>query len=325
MYYDRTLSNDFASNLEPGGKLRWLFEFVKNNDDLDFLIGRNVQKEWISVYRGLTRIFSINSTLNTHKTNIDGATKYKQISPNLYASREVEEICQNDLRIILEYLREDKKDRNYNNKKEGFYQNAFSRTYGIAGTSEAELVIVDKEAVIGYKDLKEKENKFINAHQKGFKNLQSLISIKDPERYGSDLFSKSLGNELDFIALNKNGDILLIEFKHGTNTSGIYLSPLQIGLYYDIFAGFEGDLKGTIESMFEQKQKIGLIPEKWEFSGFSGKILPILVVSEFSRKSAGRQRFHEIMEICRNEKGPNFLAEIEMYNYLPKTGLTKID
>ena len=59
MYYNRTISKEFASLLETGSKLRWLFDFVKNHKELDFLIGKNNSKEWISVYRGLTRILTI--------------------------------------------------------------------------------------------------------------------------------------------------------------------------------------------------------------------------------------------------------------------------
>ena len=53
MYYNRTLSKELSALLETGGELRWLFDFVKNHPDLDFLVGKNNSKEWLSVYRGL--------------------------------------------------------------------------------------------------------------------------------------------------------------------------------------------------------------------------------------------------------------------------------
>ena len=53
MYYNRTISNSFSGLIEKGGKLRWLFDFVKNTKELDFLIGKNKETESISVYRGL--------------------------------------------------------------------------------------------------------------------------------------------------------------------------------------------------------------------------------------------------------------------------------
>jgi hypothetical protein len=59
MYYNRKLSDSFSKLLEPYGKLRWLFHLVKKCSDLDFLIGRNRSKEWISIYRGLSRVLTI--------------------------------------------------------------------------------------------------------------------------------------------------------------------------------------------------------------------------------------------------------------------------
>jgi hypothetical protein len=59
MYYDRTISKPLAKLISPDGKLRWLFEFVKSRNDLDFLIQKNKSKECISIYRGLAKILSI--------------------------------------------------------------------------------------------------------------------------------------------------------------------------------------------------------------------------------------------------------------------------
>ena len=55
MYYNRKISDSLSRLIEPRGELRWLFDFVKSRDDLDFLIGKSSSTEWISVYRGLSR------------------------------------------------------------------------------------------------------------------------------------------------------------------------------------------------------------------------------------------------------------------------------
>ena len=59
MQYNRILSEKFATLLEKGKELRWLFDFVQNHEELDFLIGKNDSEEWISIYRGLSRIIKI--------------------------------------------------------------------------------------------------------------------------------------------------------------------------------------------------------------------------------------------------------------------------
>lgn len=260
MYYNRKISNSFSALIEKGGELRWLFEFVKTQDDLDFLIGKNNSKEWISVYRGLSRVLKITKTKETDIVKLDGANAYKNILPKLYGKKSTSIVFKKELEHLVNVVSKDKKfDRYYKNKKEGYYQNILSKKYGICGNKNDDFVIIDKEAVVGYLNQKEKDTAF-NKIQTKYKQFQKDISEKNSKRYGKNVEKKAVGNELDFLALDKNGNILLIEYKHGTNTSGIYLSPIQIGMYYDIFTNFpRKDLENAVFEMLTQKQKIGLI------------------------------------------------------------------
>jgi hypothetical protein len=320
MYYNRTLSKELSALLEKGGELRWLFDFVKNHPDLDFLVGKNNSKEWLSVYRGLTRIISI-SLSGTSMIKIDAAVKYKNMFPGLYSKKSSKDNFQNGLELLIAQIESNREfDRYYKNKKEGYYQNILSRKYGICGCADTDFVIIDKEAVIGYLNQKEKSGLMGSIQQK-YKQLQKEISLYNPLRYGKDLGKKPIGNELDFLALDKEGNILLIEYKHGTNTSGIYLSPLQIGMYYDIFTNFpKKDLESAIFEMLAQKQKIGLINPDWPKPAFIKDIIPVLMISEFERGSANI-KFDEILEFVRKQNMPGFLNNIQTYNFTLNSGL----
>lgn len=322
MYYNRTISKGLASLLETGGELRWLFDFVKNHNELDFLIGKNNSKEWISVYRGLTRILTI-LPINSNSVLIDADDKYKYISPNLYGQKNLSENYQKEIEYLITQIELNSKfDRYYKNKKEGFYQNELSKIFGICGHPDSDFVIIDKEAVIGYSDQAEKENLFGSLQQK-YKQLQREISDLNPERYGKDLGKKAIGNELDFLALDKDGNILLIEYKHGTNTSGVYLSPLQIGLYNDIFTSFpKSELEIAVFEMLEQKQKIGLINPNWKKPNIIRSIIPVLIISEFNYKSSAKTKFDEILQFTRKQLGSNFLNDIQTFNFTMKNGLS---
>jgi len=322
MYYNRTISKELASLLETGGELRWLFDFVKNHKELDFLIGKNSSKEWISVYRGLTRILTI-LPINNTSVLIDADDKYKDISPNLYGQKNLSENYQNEIEYLITQIEQNSKfDRYYKNKKEGFYQNELSKIFGICGKPDTDFVIIDKEAVIGYSDQAEKDNLFGNLQQK-YKQLQREISDLNPERYGKDIGEKAIGNELDFLALDKDGNILLIEYKHGTNTSGIYLSPLQIGLYNDIFTSFpKKELEMAVFEMLEQKQKIGLINSHWKKPNCIKDIIPVLIISEFNYKSSAKTKFGEILQFARKQIGSSFLNNLQTFNFTMKNGLS---
>lgn len=325
MYYNRTLSSEFSKLIEPSGKLCWLFKFVKQNKDLDFLIGRNNKQEWISVYRGLTRLLSIHPRKRKpQEIIIDAHDKYKDMFNNLYGKdKDVNINFQYDLSELIRQIRGDTKlERHYDNKKEGYYQNDLSRRYGICGDNGTDFVIIDKEAEIGYENQKEK-NELFGPIQKRYKKLQKKISIEDPVKFGKNLEKKPIGKALDFLALDKEGNILLIEFKHGSNTSGIYLSPLQIGLYYDIFNALpRKGLDEAVNAMLVQKQKIGLINPEWKAPKTLKDIIPVLVISEYNYNSCAKSKFDEILQMTRRMKNDEkFLSNLQKFNYTSEKGL----
>lgn len=322
MYYDRTLSASFSNLLEPGGKLRWLFDFVKNREDLDFLIGKNASKEWISVYRGLSRVVTITKSRKPDKLRIDGADKYKGILPDLYGGdKDVSTEFSKNLISLIDVISKTKElERNYENKKEGYYQNILSRRYGINGFKNDDFVILDKEAVVGYLDIEEKNKKFKPIQDK-YRNLLHKLSNKDAKRFGRNIGGKSIGNELDFVALDKDGNLLLIEYKHGTNTSGIYLSPFQIGAYFDVFTQLQrNDFKQVALKMLEQKKKIGLINPEWSTPDIK-KVIPVLIISDYNYKSSAKTKYYEVMDFIRFHEGAEFLKNISTFNYTVERGL----
>jgi len=322
MYYNRTISQTFSNLLEPKGQLRWLFDFVKDKDELDFLIGKNNLKEWISIYRGLSRVLSIIKTGDQNKIKLDGAEAYKKILPCLYGIKSTTENFSTELNNLVEIVSGDSQfDRYYNNRKEGFYQNMLSRRCGICSDINNEFVIIDKEVVIGYLNQKEKD-KLLGPIQLRYKRLQKKVSSLNSKRFGKNLGNKPIGNELDFLALDKKGNVLLIEYKHGKNTSGIYLSPLQIGMYYDIFNKLpKKDLENAIFKMLDQKQNIGLINKDWVRPSVLKGIIPVLIISEYNYKSSAKIKFNEVIHFIRNEH-EEFLSNLQTCNFTMKKGLS---
>lgn len=325
VYYNRTISPETSKLIEPDGALSWLCKFVKNHKELDFLIGRNNAIEWISVYRGLARIFTIRPTKDPDIIEIIANDRYRKMSDFLYGTRSVYENFEKDIGRLIDKIEHDYKfDRYYKNIKEGFFQNELSRRYGICSTTYEDFVIIDKEAVIGYSNQNEKDMIF-GEIQKQYKQLQKEISILNPGRYGRNLEKKAIGNELDFLALDKLGNVLLIEYKHGTNTSGIYLSPMQIGLYYDIFTTYPlKELQHAVFDMLNQKQKIGLINPDWSKPEGIREIIPVLIISEFNYRSSAKEKLNEILGITRNKFGSGFLKNLQIFNYTLQNGLTPL-
>jgi hypothetical protein len=110
---------------------------------------------------------------------------------------------------------------------------------------------------------------------------------------------------------------------YGTNTSGIYLSPLQIGMYNDIFTSFpKEDLGNAVFEMLEQKQKIGLINPNWKKPKSIKDIIPVLIISEFNYKSSAKTKFDEILQFSRKQLGTSFLNNLQTFNFTIKNGLS---
>ncbi|MCG6535636.1 MAG: hypothetical protein L7F78_13300, partial [Syntrophales bacterium LBB04] len=118
MYYDRTLSPSLANLISPDGQLRWLFEFVKSHNDLDFLLQKNKSKECISVYRGLTRILSIQLSGKQGSIRIFGDKRYKDICPELFGERNCAGLSRDGINQLIDNIASTKNlARYYENKK----------------------------------------------------------------------------------------------------------------------------------------------------------------------------------------------------------------
>lgn len=325
MYYDRTISNGFSELIEPKGQLRWLFDFVKINNDLDFLIGKNNGNEWISIYRGLSRIVKIKKYKRENKINIDGDKAYKELLPDLYQKKDISVNFSQELNHLYKKIPDYKKlNQYYNNKKEGYYQNEISRLFGINSNPNSDFIIFDKEAVLGFTDKSEKEEIFGPFHSK-YQNYLNKLSHKNPQIYGKNLGKKSIGGELDFFGLDKEGNLLLIELKHGSYPSGIYLSPLQIGMYFDLFSQMPlEELKKSVKSMINQKKKIGLIHPEWEIPQIN-KLVPMLVIAGYNERSSARIRFKEVLSFCRSIIRDDFLEDLIICKYDTESGFTSLE
>lgn len=310
MYYNRTLSSEFEDLLKIG-ELNWLIDYVKDREDLDILIGKNNKIEYCSIYRGTTRILLIEKAISKNsKFKIKASAKYKIIAPDIFSGN-ICDVTKDNLEKLRSIVAEDCRfDRYYNNKKEGWYQNMYARKYGILSHAGSEFVVVDKESVVGYDSEKEQDEQF-KPLQESYKIIRQNLSNSNPFRFGA-LEKKALGSELDLLALDKNGNILLLELKHGSNTSGIYLAPFQIGLYYDVFNKLDKKiLYDAVFEMLKQKQRLGLISPEWKIPNKIGEIKALLVIGNFNKASSSLTKYYEVISFI-NQENPKLAKDIEI-------------
>lgn len=96
--------------------------------------------------------------------------------------------------------------------------------------------------------------------------------------------------EVDFLGLNWDGDLIIIELK-GDNSQKIFTSPIQVGFYQRLLAQVlekYPDLYRNIYSMLKQKVELGLItiPDGRTIpKSLSGKIKSWVIVGEEKKLS----------------------------------------
>lgn len=346
MFYNRKINKSFGELLE--NQLDWLYILVKEYEELDFMIvSRDGKNDEIMVYRGLSRLLTIKQYKTKGKNFENGDLKftadkaYIDMQPELYGIKRLNKDFSFEKNLLKELLIEVSKqsrfdkhycafDKNDKSKKEGYYQNELSRKYGILANEESEFLIIDKEAIIGYANNTEREEVF-NSLQQPFIKLLKLLSESsskcDNKGFGKNLEKKALGGELDFIALDKNGNILLIEYKNCLNSNGIYLSPIQIGFYEKLFVSLDREkFEIALKEMLQQKQCMGLLPKEWTIPEFSGNIIPWLVISNHNENSNYKNKLEEVLDIIRTKSDNNesFLQNLQVYNYTSENGLEKL-
>jgi hypothetical protein len=331
MYYQRVISDALKNLLMPDGGLNWLYYFVKGRKDLDFLIGANKSKAWIYVYRGTSRLLGIG--LRNGMVDVSAAGKYLDLAVNkglkIYGCRELSDLdFKDDFERLLGFVERDASlNRYYNNKKEGYYQNLFSRQFGIESNGSEDFVVVDKEVVIGHASEAVKKECF-GKHRAKFMAINGHLSQVDAKLFGGKLTQKALGNELDFLAVTREGKIYLVEFKHGSSTKGIYLAPIQIGLYYNIFteyvSQYREDFLKNVNGMIRQKKEMGLISRSWPDVMLSTELVPVLVVAGYKESSAFNT-FKQVLAICRDKLNDStFLSGLKVYKYDDHRVLTPV-
>ena len=159
------------------------------------------------------------------------------------------------------------KNQKEHEHKEGYWQNRLCIAYGREWTPDAPWLVIDRECVIGFNKDSQNNNpsddkdEYINNTIKPYLGIRKELQNLNKDKWGKDS-SKSLGDELDLLALRNDGKLLAVELKHGGNVSGIYWGPLQACAYRDMFSGSLSSIAKPIAVLIKQKIELGLLPKE---------------------------------------------------------------
>lgn len=161
-------------------------------------------------------------------------------------------------------------DRYFKNRKEGYWSNRLSIEYGRNWAPHKEWLIIDREAVLGFKTELQK-SAFYNGFRAKVQSVKQALQLSDPKQWGKlvamnegkdECANFDFGDELDFLAIGPEKQLLCIELKHGSYTSGIYWGPLQASVYRDAFSSQLRNISDSILKIVRQRVSLGLLPQK---------------------------------------------------------------
>jgi hypothetical protein len=305
--YNRALAGSVIKVLEKNAPLRFLLDEVPDPSDepasLDVQI-REFNK--LMYYHGTTRLLTLQfKVLNTGQVEVTatadkkGYSKFLGYQELMRPWRQSEAVSlRGAFRRYLDNAVQMADDRYYGNHKEGYWQNKLCHRFGKLWELGDDWLIIDRECVIGFDDDDEKKE-FYEKSMSAFLNVKHRLQGEEGgAKIWGQLKDKTLGDELDLLAINKQGRLTIIELKHGTNSSGIYWGPLQVGLYQHEFSATIEAIVEDIKRLVRQKIHLGLLPSQAE--GLLGnnlnQIESVLAVADCRVKSKCWNKMALVME-----------------------------
>lgn len=200
----------------------------------------------------------------------------------------------------------------YRNGREGFWQNRLCIEFGRNWTPMSDWLVIDRECVIGFKLSADKKAHYEKANSKALE-IKHTFQNYDKKKWGKP-DKKEFGDEVDMLALDKSGNLVVIELKHGVNAKGIYWGPLQAGVYHRAFKDALSEVQQGIKALIVQKIKIGLLPATAATRVPSSLTLgdPVLAIAKPIKKS---RCWGKMVEVCQRTKDwPLKIALIDLQN-----------
>ena len=257
IYYDRRISPGLVAALKPGGFAESLAQYaVSGQFSMDLqLLGRPKDPvSSVSLYVGTTYVLKLRYWAGTESVRLSAsdtwATAKNGWRSSWEASRSVQSVA-GSWHEVEAYLERVIPRVTARHLKEGRVQAAIARY------PHPDLVIIDREAVMGFKD-----------EANGGKTLRSrllkplLASVEGSEHPWWK--PKLPGNECDAVAISRDGEILAIEVK--PERVDIAWAPLQAHHYADLLQTWADQTPNAAEilvGMYQQRADIGLVKASW--------------------------------------------------------------
>lgn len=265
--YNRTVSREFKEQLL--GPLKLLMDSRNLDEDGErYLFDVHLrERDILMVYCGTTRVINCHYNDGNNSLRFSAHRTYREeLAPlqGIWSCGDSEQMkcLAPKLRAYFKGIRNRVSPRHYWNQKEGFWQNKLCVDYGLGWEEKDKWLILDREVVIGF-ETEEDRQEILTPLTEPYTKLVNSFQEKDPRRWGTP-GEMHFGNELDILAVDSKGNLVCVELKHGTNTSGIYWGPYQLAVYEGLAQFAREQVVSGAKNLLRQKIDLGLLPKEAE-------------------------------------------------------------
>ena len=268
----------------------------------------------ISVYCGLTSILNAQlETENSIRFSAHDTYKEQKCSKDLFRSWSVDDA---HLEEPLRYYLENVEVNNIHTDNEGKIQEEWSR---IGKHENRPWIPFDREAVLKYGET----NKQVFTQVESARAILTNIAGFRPSRYGKQWREpkESGGNELDQLAIDDKGNLVIIEIKDASaKPEQVFYAPLQLLQYIHEWHNALRWLSvwRDLQKLIDARVRLGLTSG---INGVSltGGIRAAICFGEDSRSDEVKRRFYEALGVANAHLPPN-VSPVETWSYSSKSG-----
>lgn len=279
MYYDRRVSPSLVNELSPNGAFAELARLARTWHLADLQLRGYTGKSrcWATLYVGLTKVIDVFERNGTFW--LAGKVADPTWDPAWQSAHPAS------------WFKDQLKVGDYLRGAIGRVADRFTNEGAVQAmlcTRASHLFsVIDREAVIGFENAAARARLY-EALQRPLANACRL----DPS---TPWFKpRTFGGELDLLAVDDGGRLLVVEIKPGSATSGIAWAPLQATFYARLFRAWADEAgvgsRTTLESMLQRRITLNLSRDRIRPLSYPLDIVPVVAIGGVpkSPKAIGR-------------------------------------
>jgi hypothetical protein len=278
IWYDRTIPEEFRAELSPGGTFERLVGFAHGRHLADVQLRAVGSLSWATIYCGLTNVLHLeyrrtrgyrlradNRYMNANQAGPSegmlGWTTWSMAAQLMAGWPAIEAYMTSQFKSVAKrYI------------GEGAVQAMLCANGGES------YQVIDREAVFGFRDTRERER----VHEELRTPL--VDALAGPSSDGWWKPPTKLGGELDILAVDARGRLLVMEVKPADTLAGITWAPLQVSFYAHLFRHWSEavgrESAEILSRMLQQRIAIGLEEESSVSLSYPLVIVPVIAIQD---------------------------------------------